>query len=122
MATADYSELEEYTGSKIACDNTDCQRKFGQGDVIMVEVMRDHVFCYSDPYDTLIINGEVILACAMTYAKGSQKPVRVRAMQFRGRSATVSQSPDLDSLSEFTDDSAKERGRHDERAKKILDF
>lgn len=99
MATADRFELEDYTGEKNKCDN--CLKEFQDGDIIMKEKDGDHIFCDSNPFE---INA--LYSCAMDYARAKKKPLVAHAMRFRRTNS----------------ENEEELKRHNERARKLLDF
>ena len=70
----DYSEVEEYTGEKNACDN--CEHTFEQGEVITVNIGKGYIFCYSDAGGGCLIAyvfivGETIVGIPMRFGGSS---------------------------------------------------
>lgn len=66
----DYSEIDEYTGEKTACDN--CERAFEPGEVITVDTRKGYAFCYSDSMGGCAIAhtlaaGEVMIGTPMRF-------------------------------------------------------
>ena len=60
----EYEELEEYLGDKNSCDN--CDSKFEEGEVIVVEKYKRYIFCYNDSAGSCMIDFALKLREALT--------------------------------------------------------